>query len=381
MHDGTVGALLRLLGRPYEMPMRVTLFGVTAALAAFVISADTLHAAPPLGVTAATTPPSSQWVVHEVIPGEGLEEVATRYAVSTTSILRWNRLDPKRVRDYTGLRLRIQTQLPQRQRDKLSYVVRPSDTWARIADRYAVDPQLLANVWNASISRPRPGDRLLIWVEPGVMPKEEPTERGLIEDMVVPVEQGAVSFGHPNAGRLLNGVMIPENPSLYTIRNVLHSWGSSHAIEMLQRGLAAFRIRTKYEGEILLWDMGLKRGGGFGPHKSHKSGRDVDIAIPVKKGLPPETPNRNDAIDWPATWQLVRALIETGEVKYVFLARPRQAELYKAALADGATPEQLDLVMQYPRRTKHGIVRHSPGHHCHLHVRFGCGPNEPDCVD
>ena len=361
--------------------MRVKLFVLTAATAAFVIGANTLHAAPPLGVTAATTPPSSQWVVHEVIPGEHLEEIAARYAVSASSILRWNRIDPKRVRDFTGERLRIQTKLPQRQRDKLSYVVRQGDTFARIAERYSVDEKTLQNVWNSNISTPRPGDRLLIWVEPGVVAKEEPSERDQVEDLMVPVPQGAVSYGHPNAGRLLNGVMIPENPALYTIRNVLHSWGSSHAIEMLQRGLAAFRIRTKYEGEILLWDMGLKRGGGFGPHKSHKSGRDIDIAIPVKKGFRPETPNSNDAIDWPATWQLVRAMIETGEVKYVFLSRARQAQLYKAAIADGATPEQLELVMQYPRHTKHGIVRHSPGHHCHLHIRFGCGPNEPDCVD
>ena len=40
------------------------------------------------------------------------------------------------------------------------------------------------------------------------------------------------------------------------------------------------------------------------------------------------------------------------------------------------TPEELEEMIQFPRFTKYGIVRHSPGHHCHLHVRFSCGPNE-----
>jgi len=78
---------------------------------------------------------------------------------------------------------------------------------------------------------------------------------------------------------LLNGVMIPENPALYTVRNILHSYGSTHAIEALQRSLAAFRLKTKYDGEILLWDMSVKQGGRFGPHHSHRSGRDVPIGI------------------------------------------------------------------------------------------------------
>lgn len=360
--------------------MRIGLIVPVAALATIVVGATSLHAAPPLGVTAATAPPSSEWILHEVIPGEKLTAVAERYAVSTASIQRWNRIDATQPRDYTGQRLRIQTQLASRQRDKLSYVVRKGDSWARIARRYDVDANTLEHTWNAAVKAPKPGDRVLVWVEPGVVPKEDPPEV-TVDDLMVPVPKGAVSVGQPNAGRLLNGILIPENTKLYTVRNPDHAFGSSHAIEVMQRGLAAFRLRTKYEGEVLLWDMSVERGGHFGPHRSHRSGRDVDIALPLKAGLPQWTPRTNGAIDWPATWQMVRAFIESGEVKYVFLSRPRQAELYKAAVEAGATPEQLELVMQYPRRTKHGIVRHSPGHTCHLHVRFGCGPNEVDCVE
>lgn len=331
---------------------------------------------------AATVPPSAQWIIHEVIPGERLTDVADRYAVSTMSIQRWNNIDPKRGSDYTGVRLRIRTQLPARQRDKLSYVVRDGDSWWAIAHRYDVDVDTLQKVWNRDVRMLNPGDRLLIWVEPGVVPKEEPPKPEItVSDLMVPVPEGGTSWGWPNGGRLLNGVPIPENPALYTIRNLLHAYGSTHAIETLQRGLAAFRLTTKYEGEVLLWDMSVKRGGRFGPHHSHRSGRDVDIAIPVKRGYPPETPASDDAVDWKATWGLVKAFIDTGEVKYIFLSRQRQVELYKTAVASGATPEQLDEWIQYPRTTKYGIVRHSSGHHCHIHVRFACGPDEEDCFE
>lgn len=364
-----------------ESPMRVSPFvGLAAAIAAFLVSGDHLHAAPPAGLVAATTPPSTQWIVHEVIPGERLGDVADRYAVSEASIMRWNRIDPKAVTTVAGARLRVQTQLPDRQRDKLSYVVREGDSWSRIARRYEVDPTTLEKIWNHGITTLKPGDRVLIWVEPGIVPKEDPPEI-TVADLLVPVPAGASSFGWPNSGRLMNGVAIPENPKLYTIRNTDHGYGSSHAIEVMQRGLAAFRLKTKYEGEVLIWDMSMQRGGRFGPHRSHRSGRDVDIALPLKPGLPQSTPRGNDAIDWVATWHLVKAFIETGDVKYIFLSRSRQAALYKVAQSEGYTDEQLAELMQFPRREKYGIVRHSPGHNCHLHVRFGCGPDEVSCME
>lgn len=364
--------------------MRVTpVVALTAVIAAFLARADSLHAAPPSSVVAAAIPPGAQWIIHEVIPGERLSDVSDRFAVSVASIQRWNNIDPQRVSsDYTGERLRVRTQLPARQRDKLSYVVRDGDSWWRIAHRYDVDQNTLEQVWNREVRTLNPGDRLLIWVEPGVIPKEEPPEPEItVADLMVPVPSGGVSWGWPNGGRLLNGVMIPENPALYTVRNILHSYGSTHAIQTLQRALAAFRLKTKYDGEVLLWDMSVKRGGRFGPHHSHRSGRDVDIAIPVKHGYPPETPPSDDAVDWNATWALIKAFVDTGDVKYIFLSRQRQVELYKTAVASGATAEQLEEYIQYPRTAKYGIVRHSSGHHCHLHVRFACGPDEIDCFE
>lgn len=362
--------------------MRVSpLVGMAAALSAFLCSSEPLHAAPPGSVVAATTPPSTELIVHEVLPGESLSEVADRYAVSTTSIQRWNKLEgTSRLRDHSGEQLKVFTRLPARQRAKLHHVVRQGDTWSRIARRYSVDPSLLQNAWNRDTRTLQPGITVQVWVEPGTVPKEvivEPT----IDDLLVPVPKGGRSVGNPNYGRLMNGVLIPENPQLYTVRRSEHGYGSTHAIEVMQKGIAAFRLNTHYEGEILIWDMSQRRGGRFGPHRSHRSGRDVDIALPLKAGLPLDTPRTNEAIDWQATWQLVRAFINTGEVKYIFLGRARQSALHRVARANGATKEELERLLQFPRRTKHGVVRHSPGHTCHLHVRFGCGPDDRNCQE
>jgi murein endopeptidase len=178
----------------------------------------------------------------------------------------------------------------------------------------------------------------------------------------------------------MNGVLIPENPKLYSLRNLEHAYGSTHAIDVLQHGIASFRAETGYDRQVIIWDMSMPRGGRFGPHKSHRTGRDVDIALLLKPGFLPGTSERH-SVDWEAMWHLIRAFIRTGEVRYVFLARMHQVSLYKAAKACGATAEELDLIVQYPRSTKVGIVRHSPGHTGHLHVRFTCGVNEFGCLE
>ncbi len=45
--------------------------------------------------------------------------------------------------------------------------------------------------------------------------------------------------------------------------------------------------------------------------------------------------------------------------------------------------DDLAKIVQYPRgRAAHrGLVRHEPLHTQHLHVRFGCGPCEVECIE
>jgi murein endopeptidase len=199
---------------------------------------------------------------------------------------------------------------------------------------------------------------------------------------VVHVAGTALSVGSAAHGRLLHGIQLPQNDALYTIRNPENTWGSSHAIEELQLAIAAFRRSYGFERELVIEDMSQHHGGRFPPHHSHRSGRDVDVELPLKVGVPVGTiPRQASLVNWDAAWSLVKSLIATGEVRYIFLSRTRQDKLYEAAQRAGATEQELEEYIQYPHHGLTAYVRHSHGHDKHIHVRFTCAPYESDCSD
>jgi murein DD-endopeptidase MepM/ murein hydrolase activator NlpD len=214
-------------------------------------------------------------------------------------------------------------------------------------------------------------------------PKMIETERRADDDLpIITVPKTALSVGRPSRGRLPHGLQMPENAALYTLRNLAHSWGASHMIEELQRGIALFRRATGFDRQILIADMSHEGGGRFNPHHSHMSGRDVDIQLPTKKGVRLGIiPTQMNLVDWDATWGLVKAMIATGEVKYIFLSRSRQVELYRAAKRAKASDSEIAECLQYPNHAPKAIVRHSSGHVKHIHVRFNCASYETQCSD
>jgi murein endopeptidase len=124
----------------------------------------------------------------------------------------------------------------------------------------------------------------------------------------------------------------------------------------------------------------LKRGGKFPPHRSHQSGRDVDIRLPLLPGIARRRAPHLDEVDWPATWALVDALFAGGEVQVVFLEAKLQRRLYDAARWQGVTHARLGELLQVLDPQRLGtVIRTAEGHDGHLHVRFACGPDEPDC--
>jgi len=363
-------------------------FGMSLALAAPSNSGGLqrkAQAAPPTShmVAAFSLPQNGQQLVkHELVPGESLRDIAERYSVSVDAIARLNDLDPKRPLFWPGQQLKVWTQRPERAREKRLYVVGAKDTWETIAERFRIEAAALTK-WNPQLGQPKkpkpkqplqpkPGQQLTIWLEPEIA-AELPAPNFTLKQVVT----GAQSVGFPDSGVLRDGVPIPENPELYTVRRQNHAYGSTHAIEVLQRALAVFRARTGYAEEIVLGDMSQLGGGRYGPHKSHRTGRDIDLVLPMHTVR--EGSGYKRKLDFVTIWHMVRAFVETGEIRYVFLSRAQQGGLYKAAKACGATAAELDQIVQYPRTKKVGIVRDAPGHTAHMHVRFVCGPEEAEC--
>ena len=195
------------------------------------------------------------------------------------------------------------------------------------------------------------------------------------------VRGGGVSIGKPSRGKLVRGVELPERPDLYTRRKPEEEFGSTHTIAQMLAAFTRFRHDSGYKGQVVIGGISRPRGGRFRPHKSHQSGRDVDIRLPLLPGSQDKKHPTSADVDWRATWNLMRAFLDTGEVEYIFLDYRLQKKIYKAAREAGARREQLDLWLQWPAkpRTNKGVIRHVEGHRAHMHVRIRCGPQEKHC--
>ena len=198
----------------------------------------------------------------------------------------------------------------------------------------------------------------------------------------------AVGRGRPDDGALVHALALPPSPD-YTIRCPAHAHASSATITELMHALASFRNRSDYRGELVVGDLSQHSGGRYGPHRSHQSGRDVDLWLPIRGGryrrgcvrcgtdLCRPSPRE---VDWAATWQLVQALAARGAAQDIFLDWALQPALRAAAAQQGAPAAQLERQVQHPVRGRATLVKHAAGHIHHLHVRFRCPANDPACL-
>lgn len=221
-----------------------------------------------------------------------------------------------------------------------------------------------------------------------------------VDDSGLPLKRvpfGGISVGEPHRGRLYGGVALPRNPRLYHVRREDYAYGSTHTVTHLQLALAKFRHSSDYAGPLIVSDLSKPRGGRNWPHVSHQSGRDVDVWLPLrcnKRGVTLRggdleaapfvdfehfSAARPAQVDWDASWQLVKALVRTGQVEGIFLSRSRQRFLRQAAMRDGLRGEALDQIIQYPHKTLDAVVRHVRSHDKHIHVRFRCADYEAYC--
>jgi murein endopeptidase len=178
--------------------------------------------------------------------------------------------------------------------------------------------------------------------------------------------------GTPNKGRILDAVALPASDA-YTIRFERLAFGSSLTVHGVQQAIVAFRRETGYDGNITIGAMSRKTGRRLRPHRSHQSGRDVDIRLPPMRFAKHEAKLTATEVDWHATWALLDAFVRTGDVHEIYLERKFYPRLRRAARRLGADEERIQTVMRY--------LRHVKGHVHHFHVRFECSPQAERCSD
>lgn len=296
-------------------------------------------------------------VTYTVIPGDTIIKIAKRYGVTSNQIKRWNRLKNNVI--VAGQKLVIRTRKTSVPRRGVRYhTVKRGENYKTIARKHKVDVGDLIS-WN---------------------PQHDPRSLHVGDKIAMYFDQHDPVATHKR-GRF-NGAQMPNGRG-YRIRNANRAWGTPELIKVLRDGIGKVKRRHGRKiGDLVIGDLSTKRGGFLPPHKSHRSGRDADVAYYIKGTdtswrfirATPKT------IDVERTWELFHAFLKTGRVKYIFVNYELQEVLYEHAIKQrGVKKRHLEQWFEYPRRGSTGVIRHSPGHDDHFHIRVECNKNDKRC--
>lgn len=199
-------------------------------------------------------------------------------------------------------------------------------------------------------------------------------------------QPGGQSYGAPWDGVLRNSEQLSEGEG-YVVRRPLRSFGTRSTIDAVKRAVATVREQFPDSHVLAIGDISAQSGGPITGHRSHQSGRDVDVGLIYRAtpdGFPHDFAPATDAnIDCEATYALINEFADTttdGGVQVIFLDFDVQRMIYDWALAHGEDPIELQKLLQFPNRDARGtLVQHAPHHDDHLHVRFRCPTAEKNC--
>ena len=252
------------------------------------------------------------------------------------------------------------------------YVVRRGDYLGKIA-RHLKLPLKRLRRWNRYRIRHRNGRWI---IRPGMR--------------LVYLRRGSAassSIGAPFRGRLVNGVQLHSGPG-YHVRQLGNAWGTDETVHNILNAIACFRAKYPHAPKVVIADMSRRYGGRLKRHKSHRSGRDVDVGLFAVRGNSERCIVNHRAADLniPLSWGLMKCFIDTGKVLYIFLDYRMQKRFYKylkqnpKRMPRGFTFENL---IEYPngRHSHRGLIRYEPGHRSHFHVRFVCPKGDTACRD
>lgn len=373
-------------------------------------------------VSPPTVEVAPEFITHVVLPGETIEEISARYRVSLEEIMALNVMPLEGALPESGQRLQVPTGRGDLGRQMLVIRIREGETWASVAHHLKVSEKMLRR-WSPKIRGALGGgDTVRCWLERDELRalREHRFARGelssppttgerreaamlMTEAVGVGVRERDVlhaqgdsssnaisahqseSVGRTNRGRLVRGVSLPDGDPAFMLVRPSEAWATDYVANTLVSAFHRFQAKSRYRRPIAVASVSRERGGKLKPHRSHQSGRDADIRLPVKDRSRPATykASHRAEIDWDVAWILVRELLRTNSVKYVFLDRSGQRMLYRAAKRAGMTEEQTSTWFQYsPKGDRiRAIIRHADGHIGHIHVRFRCALHDTRCED
>jgi len=295
---------------------------------------------------------------HEVVPGEHLGQIAGRYGVRKSDLLKLNpsiRANPNML--SVGKKIRVCPEIAPRERRRSTHTVAKGDTLGSIAVSYGLSPKELERYQRGKLEDPnalRDGQSLVVWVDGRVV----------------------AGFGarDTDTGVLKGGLQLAASKHV-VVKWDAGAWGTDKTVRAIQEAVAAYKRKSPSGPKVHIGDISKRGGGKFPPHLSHQHGRDVDIGYVLVGKDADETKFRHanaKNLDVARTWALIKAFVDTDEVTYIFMDHRIQKLLYDYAESKGVDEDTLDELFQYPRGRgrSHGIIRHWKGHANHFHVRF-----------
>ena len=319
---------------------------IAASVVALVVSAPVVFSP-----VAASADDHGYRAEYRVRRGDTLGKIARRLSVTIRQLKRWNRIRGSRIR--AGQKLIYYTATPPRPSRIIRYRIQRGDTLAKIARRFHTTVRALRTT-----NRLRRRSRII-------------AGRTLKVEVLGP-ENPSKSIGRPQRGSLENGERLIDGPGWTLMKPYV--WGANSTITHLMTCIPRVRQKWRRAPDVVIGDLSRRGGGFLAPHRSHQNGLDVDIGY-YHKGreaptrFRPATPRTIDVVK---TWYLLKCFLDTGDVDLVFIDYALQKPLFDYARRHGARRAWLTEHFQYPRGsgTARGVIRHSPSHVNHLHIRF-----------
>lgn len=304
---------------------------------------------------------------HVVVVGDSLWSLAEAHGCTVAQLREANGLTRE-----DALVLGTEIKLPScGGAELLEHVVVEGDSLEKIAAHYATSVAALRERNELDGNLIRIGQRLRL-------PK----------DAGATLVRGGQSHGKVDDGRLEAPTQLPHSAAYYR-RRLPRTYASEHLVLHTVRVVEAVRKHRPGVHRLAIGDLSAEQGGPLIGHRTHQSGRDIDLGfyfLDAPPNYPDEfVPATPDNLNTDATWELLEGFVRTakqpGGVALIYLDYEIQELLYPAARRDGWTPEQLAEVFEYPdgRGAAGRLVRHLWNHHDHLHVRFRCPPADTTC--
>lgn len=238
---------------------------------------------------------------------------------------------------------------------------------------------------------------------PRLLPRAAVSRPAAVEDAVPAFDRAHVgslergrsySIGTTSAGYLVGAVPLAGSTGL-ALRPISVTRGAIYGTRALEAMLtrAADAVAARYPGSVL-WagDLSGPRGGDLPGHKSHNSGRDVDLGFyrRAPDGTAADTPRFSavtattgggaDRFDLERNWLFVASVLQDpgATVQWIFVAAPLREALLDYARTSGADPELIARAEQVLAQPSD-----SSAHRDHFHLRIYCGLEEAleGCLD